>query len=107
MELCGVGLIIYRQYFSGNGVRETDDNPGVLSDSDPPRTTTFDNADFCTLVAECSSFAQHFPPHFSFQLYYQISEDQYVCTAYDNPNSDPSYFNVVDNDMGASYGFTG
>ena len=104
--LCGFDVSTYRQYFSGNGVRETDDNPGMISDFDF-RTTTFDDADFCTLVEECSSFAQlNFPPYFSFQLYYRISEDQYVCTAYPNPNSDPSYFNIIDNEVGASYGFT-
>ena len=45
--------------------------------------------------------------YFSFNLYFDLANNQWVCVQYLNPQDDPSYFNVADGNVGASYGYSG
>ncbi len=62
----------------------------------------------CTVIQECANTAVNDAfAYYSFQVYYLKSQKQYVCVAYANPNTDPSYFNVANKDVTAAYGFSG
>lgn len=62
----------------------------------------------CTVLQECANAASYDAPfgYYSFDLHHQTTEDQWVCVQYSNGQTDPSYFNVADADVGAVYGFS-
>ena len=45
--------------------------------------------------------------YLSFDPHYQIAEDQYVCKLYAQSNTDSSYFNLTDANVGVVHGFSG
>ncbi|KAG6995699.1 hypothetical protein G7Y79_00043g079830 [Physcia stellaris] len=104
---CGVRTTTYTEYFTGSGVRENDNNPGNPVDLGyNPFTVTLDDAPVCELIQECAGIADN-SMFFSFNLYYLMNEDQWVCTIYAAGNDDTSYFNVQDSNIGDSFGYNG
>ncbi|KAF4620208.1 hypothetical protein G7Y89_g14613 [Cudoniella acicularis] len=101
-------LTLFSLIFAGNAVYENPDNPGNPTDiPSPPQTTTFDSSySDCAAVLACGEFT--YTPLFysSFDVHFLIEEGYWLCTAYSSPQIDPEYFDVVDSNVGAVYGYS-
>lgn len=99
----------YIQYFSGYGVKENTNNPGNDDPTDvPPVTTTYAATNNCNAVQTCAAFLAggDYYIYQSFDVHHLANENEWECVIYYDQNTDPSYFNVQDADVGAAYGYS-
>ncbi|WVF70864.1 hypothetical protein IAT40_005658 [Kwoniella sp. CBS 6097] len=108
-----IGPLYYKKYYQGSGVTLNDDNPGNdefgfgIMSFYIPGTTSQQSA-----IEKCADNTWKSPDrYYSFQLYYDStpggdSQDTWICKAYDQKNSDTSYFNVVDTYASPVFGYS-
>ena len=85
-------------------------NPGNdFPDTYPPIYVSITGTyDMCSAASDCAQLGanQNPGPYYSFDLHYLASNATWECVLYYDPNSDPTYFNVVDSDACLSFGFS-
>lgn len=63
--------------------------------------------DMCSAASNCAQLgANQNPIYYSFDLHYLASNATWECVLYYDPNSDATYFNVVDSDACLAFGFS-
>lgn len=98
---------LFIKIFTGTGVTESPSNPGNAPSTDPPLVTYFDSTySDCDAVSACGEFTYQPDFYSSFDVHWLIAEQQWECIAYASPQIDPSWFNVVDGDVGVVYGYS-
>jgi len=96
--------ISYIQEFSGSGVSENPNNPS--NQATPDQTTFPGSMSACDAAVACATFVWNSANNdFNFDLHYLIDSNTWSCTGYYNALSSPSDWNVVDSNIGLSYGY--
>ncbi|WVQ98383.1 hypothetical protein IAU59_005506 [Kwoniella sp. CBS 9459] len=95
--------VVYRWFYAGRGKIETDVNPSNDDPGLPPvQTTLLGDLTTDDAVQQCADFAWD-NGYYAFQVYYRQSRDQWTCRSYimlqEGHLSDPTYFNIEDDDV--------
>ena len=95
----------YRLFYSGYGYVENTLSPGNPNNASPAIFVLPNNQDISKIATMCASYANTGPIFGGIDLHFRISTNQWECLLYGNSNTDPSYFNVADPDVGCSFGY--
>lgn len=94
--------VVYKQYFSGNGVTLDPQNPG--NNYNDPITVAYGGTR-CEAATHCANVGAT-ANYYSFDLHYLNDQKQWQCVLYFEGNRDATYFDVVDGNVGEAYGYS-
>ena len=93
-------------YFAGQGLTETENNPGNLGYT--PRYRNLPGVlSTCDAINACAVQASLYPgTAWSFDVHLLVSAQTWQCVIYYDWNKNPGFYNVANCDVSQSYGYT-